>query len=53
MGEEELELKEFLSKKSCRGCGNRCQLTNPYCGRSKIFIKEATEEFYKIKENKY
>lgn len=42
---EEIELKEYLKKINCRGCYNHCSLSNPNCGRSKIFIKEAIEKF--------
>ena len=42
---EDEELKSFLSKKTCRGCYNHCILTNTNCGRGKIFIKDAIEEF--------
>lgn len=41
----EEELKKFLSRKECRGCYNHCSLIAPNCGRSKIFIKEAEQEF--------
>lgn len=44
----EEELNEYLSKKKCRGCYNHCSLIAPNCGRSRIFIKEAEEEFRKI-----
>lgn len=47
---DEEELKEYLSKLECRGCYNRCNLSSPNCGRSRIFIKEATEKYKK--ENK-
>ena len=45
----EEELKKFLEKQTCRGCYNHCQLSNPNCGRSKIFIQEATEKFNNMK----
>lgn len=41
----EESFKKYLSKLSCRGCGNRCSLASPACGRSKIFIEEAKEKF--------
>lgn len=48
---ENNEFQEFLSKKTCRGCYNHCVLTNPNCNRSKIFIKDALEEFNNKKQN--
>lgn len=45
MNIEDSELKEYLSKMSCRGCYNHCSLGSPTCGRSKVFIEEAIEKF--------
>lgn len=45
-----MKLEEYLAKLNCRGCYNHCSLNSPMCGRSKIFIKEATEKYNK--ENK-
>lgn len=42
---EDKEFQEFLKTKTCRGCFNHCPLNNPNCNRSKIFIKDALEEF--------
>ena len=39
------KFQEFLKTKNCRGCVNRCVLTDPICNRSKIFIKEYYEEY--------
>jgi len=47
----EEEFEKFLSKKTCRGCANHCPLDNPNCNRSKIFIKDAMEEFEKLHGN--
>lgn len=53
MSIDEQKLNEYLSKKYCRGCANRCPLNDPNCARSKIFIRELIEklesedEFYK------
>ena len=44
------ELKKYLEKLSCRGCYNHCSLAHPGCGRSKVFIAEATEKFQKNNE---
>lgn len=44
-GKMKEELEEYLSKLTCRGCYNHCILTEPGCGKSKIFIKEAIEKF--------
>lgn len=38
-------LEEYLKGKNCRGCSNHCPLTDPNCGRSKIFINEAIKKF--------
>lgn len=38
------ELEEYLKKFNCRGCGNRCPLHDPGCGRSKVYINEALEK---------
>ncbi len=43
-----MELKEYLSKLTCRGCYNHCKLTKANCNRSKIFIKEATEKYERM-----
>ncbi|MBR3697268.1 MAG: hypothetical protein IKM97_03255 [Clostridia bacterium] len=48
---EDEKFKEFLKNKNCRGCFNKCVLTNPICNRSKIFIKDAYEEYLE-KNNK-
>ncbi len=48
---EDKEFEKFLSKKTCRGCYNHCPLTSPSCGRSKIFIKDAREEYEEQKRN--
>ena len=48
----ENKLKEYLKQKNCRGCYNRCPLSNPMCGRSKIFIKEETEKFRENEKSK-
>lgn len=45
-----MDIKEYLSKKTCKGCYNHCPLSNPNCGRSKIFIKEEIEKFNKMKK---
>lgn len=45
---ENKDFEEFLSKKTCRGCFNHCPLDNPNCNRSKIFIRDAKEEFEKL-----
>ncbi len=50
MNEEDIELKEYLSKMNCRGCYNCCPLNNPICGRSKIFIDEAIEKYKNIQK---
>ena len=42
---EQQELKEYFSKLTCRGCYNHCSLSNPSCGKSKIWINEAIEKF--------
>lgn len=47
MEEFQEKLNEYLSKLTCRGCYNHCILTSPNCGRSNIYIKEATEKFKK------
>lgn len=49
---EDKEFEKFLSKKNCRGCFNHCPLDNPNCNRSKIFIKDAKEEFEKLNGDK-
>ena len=46
MNKEE-ELKEYLNKLTCRGCYNNCLLSNPACGKSKIWINEAIEKLSK------
>ena len=46
----EKEIEEYLKEQNCRGCYNRCQLSNPMCGRSRIFIKDAIEKFNAKKE---
>lgn len=45
INEEEQDLKEYLSKLTCRGCYNHCPLDNPGCARSKIWINEAIEKY--------
>lgn len=45
------ELKKYLSKFTCRGCGNHCSLLSPACGRSKIYIKEAEEKYNNIRKS--
>lgn len=45
INEEEQDLKEYLSKLTCRGCYNHCSLDNPGCARSKIWINEAIEKY--------
>lgn len=44
INEQQQELKEYLSKLTCRGCYNHCPLNNPGCGKSKIWINEAIEK---------
>ena len=43
--EEDEKIIEYLKRKNCRGCGNRCPLNDPMCGRSGIFIDEAMEKY--------
>lgn len=50
LNEEEQDLKEYLSKLTCRGCFNHCNLDNPGCGRSKIWINEAIEKYNEEKQ---
>lgn len=42
---EDEKFQEFLKTKNCRGCVNRCVLTDPICNRSKIFIKDYYDEY--------
>lgn len=42
---EEERIKEFLKKKSCKGCSNGCSLAYPGCARSKTYINSAIQEF--------
>ena len=44
------EFNNYLSKLTCRGCFNHCSLSNPNCNRSKIFIKEAFENYERMEE---
>jgi hypothetical protein len=39
------EVEEYLRKLTCRGCGNHCSLSDPNCGRSKIYIADAIEKY--------
>ncbi|MCI9087003.1 MAG: hypothetical protein HFJ32_00330 [Clostridia bacterium] len=41
----EKEFEKYLSKLTCRGCYNYCNLNSPNCGRSLVFIKDAKEKF--------
>ena len=41
---EQQELKEYLSKLTCRGCYNHCSLSNKKKKKSKIWINEAIEK---------
>ncbi len=41
----EEKLKKYLSKLNCWGCYNHCPLNSPACGRSKIYIQEATQKY--------
>ncbi len=51
MNEEDIKLKQYLTKINCRGCYNHCPLSNPMCGRSKIFVNEAIEKFNSVSKN--
>lgn len=44
LAEQEEELNEYLSKLTCRGCYNHCPLSNPCCGKSRIWINEAIQK---------
>lgn len=44
INEKKQEIKEILSKHTCRGCYNHCTLENPGCGKSKIWINEILEK---------
>lgn len=46
------EIQEYLKSKNCRGCSNRCALDNPECNRSKLWIKEAIEEWKTKRESR-
>lgn len=39
-------LNSFLALLSCGGCGKRCTLLNPQCGRGRTKAAVATEEYY-------
>ena len=41
------DLENYLKTKNCRGCSNRCPLSDPMCGRSKVFIQEVTGKYEK------
>ena len=44
INEKKQEIKEILSKHTCRGCYNHCTLENPGCRKSKIWINEILEK---------
>ncbi|MGN0689788.1 MAG: DUF4405 domain-containing protein [Oscillospiraceae bacterium] len=41
-------LEEYLSKLTCTGCGKRCSLLRPRCGKGHMQAEYATEEYYSI-----
>lgn len=41
-------LKEYLSKLRCTGCGKRCFLLNPRCGKGEIQASRAEEEYNRL-----
>jgi hypothetical protein len=45
------KFQEYLKNQTCRGCGNRCSLIEPNCGRSRIFIQDAYEKYKNIQES--
>jgi hypothetical protein len=45
---ENEEFQKFIENKTCRGCGNHCLLSEPNCGRSRIYINDEYEKFKNI-----
>lgn len=43
--EEKLSLDEYLGKLTCTGCGRRCSLLAPQCGKGERQAQSATEEY--------
>ena len=41
------EFKEYLKTRKCNGCYNKCSLSSPRCGKSRVFIKYEREEYLK------
>lgn len=49
---EQDEFEIYLKTKNCRGCSNRCALDDPECNRSKLWIKDAMEEWERKRESR-
>ena len=39
-------LEEYLSKLTCTGCGKRCSLLRPRCGKGQMQAERAKEQYY-------
>ncbi|MGN0669995.1 MAG: hypothetical protein ACI4JZ_05545, partial [Oscillospiraceae bacterium] len=39
-------VEEYLSKLICTGCGKRCSLLSPRCGKGRIQAESAKEQYY-------
>lgn len=46
--EEELTLKDYLSKLFCTGCARHCPLSNPQCGTGVKQAEDAVDTYYEL-----